>query len=559
MTRPLPTARTGLMLDLRATLQGSRRAVNPRKPTVPIAQFFAIVLAALFVICAARDARSAERPRPNIVLILADDIGFSDAGCYGGEIQTPHLDALARDGLRFSQFYNCALCGPSRAALMTGLYPHQAGVTNWTGVLTNRCVTIAESLKRAGYTTGAVGRLDMLTAETWHNPTNLVRHVDRFLGSTGRLGPGNYFMPVRNTDFFRNGEPFTPPPGVYKTDLITDFAVEFIAEAATRAQPFFLYFAHYAPHWPLHAKPADIAKYRDLYRRLGWDDARAERHRRLLREGLIPESCRLSPRDTRAPAWTAAKDREWEAERMAVFAAQVDALDQSVGRVLDALRRAKVDDNTLVLFLSDNGASDTVSVASVDKPGRTWRTDNTPTRFGSVPSIQPGPAENFVTAGPAWSNVSNAPFRNHKATNHEGGIASPLIARWPAVIREHGKISHELSHITDIAATCLDVAGVAYPGDFSARKPHPPIGRSLVPVFEGKARTGHESLCWSTSGARAVRAGPWKLVSEKGKNWELYNLDRDRAELDNLAASDPSRVQSLENIFRAWSSSAPAR
>lgn len=493
-------------------------------------------------------------PRPNIVLILADDMGFSDLGCYGGEIQTPNLDRLAKGGLRFSQFYNCALCGPSRAALMTGQHPHQVGISGWTGLLNQRCVTACELLKRAGYATAAVGRLDMLTAENWHEPANIHKFVDRFLGSTGHTGPGNYFKAVRNTEFFRDGQPFTlPTENSYKTDLITDFATQFITEAAAKEQPFFLYFAHYAPHWPLHAKPEDIAKYRALYRQLGWDTARAQRHQRLLEQGLLPAGTKLSPRDSRAPAWVDAKSKDWEAERMATYAAQVDALDQSVGRVMDALRRTGADKNTLVLFLSDNGASDQPMNAQLDKPGQTWRLDGTPTRVGNQPGIQPGPADNFVTAGPAWANVSNTPFRQHKNTNHEGGIASPLIAWWPGVITRSNSISPELAHITDITATCLDVAGVAYPAQFEGRMVQPLAGRSLLPVLQGGQRGGHASLCWATSGARAVRVGSWKLVSLKNAPWELYDLATDRTELNNLAAQQPERVRTMARVFEEWS------
>ncbi|KAF0174669.1 MAG: arylsulfatase [Limisphaerales bacterium] len=498
--------------------------------------------------------------RPNIILILADDMGFSDLGCYGGEIQTPNLDRLARGGLRFSQFYNCALCGPSRAALMTGLHPHQVGITGWTGLLNQRCVTACELLKRAGYATAAVGRLDMVTAEKWHDPVNIHKFVDRFLGSTGHTGPGNYFKAVRNTAFFRDGQPFTlPAEGSYKTDLITDFATQFITEAAGKEKPFFLYFAHYAPHWPLHAKPADIAKYRELYRQLGWDEARAQRHRRLLELGLLPPNTKLSPRDARAPAWSEAKDKDWEAERMATFAAQVDSLDQSVGRVMETLRRTGADKNTLVLFLSDNGASDQPMNAQLDKPGQTWRLDGTRTRFGNKPDIQPGPADNFVTAGPAWANVSNAPFRQHKQTNHEGGIASPLIAWWPGVVARTNGISPELAHITDITATCLDVAGVTYPAQFEGRQVQPLAGRSLLPVLKGGQREGHASLCWSTSGARAVRAGSWKLVSLKGAPWELYDLATDRTELNDLARQQSERVQTMAKVFEEWQRAGEAR
>ena len=320
---------------------------------------------------------------PNIVVIMADDLGYSDLGCYGGEIQTPNLDQLAGGGLRFSQFYNCALCGPSRAALMTGLHPHQVGIFGWTGLLNDRCVTVFELLKRAGYATCAVGRLDMVTADNWHDPAIIGRYLDRFLGSTGHTGPGNYFKEVRNTQFYCDGRSFTlPPEGTYKTDLITDFATDFIAEAAVGEKPFFLYVSHYAPHWPLHAKPEDMAKYRDLYRKLGWDEARLRRYQRLVELGLIGAESRLSPRDPRVPAWQDAQNKEWEADRMAAYAGQVDSLDQSVGRVMDALRGAHVDDNTLVMFLSDNGASDQ-TVGELDKPGQTWRVDGTLTRVGN--------------------------------------------------------------------------------------------------------------------------------------------------------------------------------
>ena len=274
---------------------------------------------------------------------------------------------------------------------------------------------------------------------------------------------------------------------------------------------------------PLHAKESDIANYRGLYRALGWDAARQERHRRLIELGLIPPGTKLSPRDSRAPGWSEAKFQEWEAERMAVYAAQVDSLDQSVGRVMEALRGAGADRDTLVFFLSDNGASDK-PVTQLDKPGRTWRLDGTPTRVGNRPDIRPGPAENFVTAGPAWANVSNAPFRGHKQSNFEGGIASPLIVWWPGIVSGTGAISPELSHITDIPATCLDAAGVAYPEEFEGRRLQPIAGRSLLPVLRGGTRTGHEVLCWATSGSRAVRQGKWKLVDASKGSWELYDL-----------------------------------
>lgn len=477
-------------------------------------------------------------------------MGFSDPGCYGGEIQTPNLDRLAAEGLRFSQFYNCALCGPSRSALMTGIHPHQAGISGWTGLLNDRCVTLFELLERTGYNTCAVGRLDMATAENWHEPQNIAHHVDRFFGSTGHLGPGNYFKNVRNTSFYRDGKAYSLPEGGYKTDLITDFTVDFIRQHDP-AKPFLLYMAHYAPHWPLHAKPEDIAKYRALYRKLGWDAAREQRLQRLIGNGILPAGTKLSPRDARAAAWNEANDLDWEAERMATYAGQIDCLDQSVGRVMEALRSTGADKNTLVFFLSDNGSSDQ-AVAQLDKPGQTWRSDGTLTQVGNRPAIQPGPADHFVTAGPAWANVANCPFREHKNTNHEGGISSPLIAWWRGVIARPGSVSSELSHITDIMATCLDVAHGTYPATFDGRNVTPAAGKSLLPVLKGGTRAGHESLCWSTSGARAVRVGNWKLVSLAGKPWELYDFNTDRTELHDLAREQPERVQSMAAIFEAW-------
>lgn len=504
------------------------------------------------IAAAARTVPASGAARPNIVVILADDMGYSDLGCYGGEIETPNLDRLASRGVRFSQFYNCALCGPSRAALMTGLHPHRVGITEWTGLLNDRCMTLFELLKRDGYATAAVGRLDMVTADDWHDARAIQRHVDRFLGSTGHKGPGNYFKEVRNNAFWKDGERFAiPADGPYKTDLITDFSVEFIRDAARERRPFFLYVAEYAPHWPLHAKPADMDPYIARYRELGWDEARAGRLRRLVEQGIIDAGTKLSPRDRRVSAWADAEHKDWEARRAAAFAGQVVSLDQGVGRILTALGQAGIEGDTLVVFLSDNGASDT-SVGPLDRPGQTWRSDGTPTRVGNRPDIPPGGADTFVTAGPPWANVSNAPFRGHKNSTHEGGIATPCIVSWPGVVRRPGSVSHEPGHIVDITATVLDAAGVTHPGKFPGRRPLPPDGQSLLPVLRGEERVGHGALCWETSGARAVREGPWKLVAPKDGPWELYDLAVDRTELRDLAARHPERVAAMTRLFDAW-------
>jgi arylsulfatase len=266
----------------------------------------------------------------------------------------------------------------------------------------------------------------------------------------------------------------------------------------------------------------------------------------------VPPGTELSPRDPRAIAWSEAKNLDWEAERMATYAAQIDSLDQSVGRVMDALRSTGADKNTLVFFLSDNGSADT-SVGQLDKPGQpTWRSDGTLTKAGNKPNIQPGPADNFVTAGPAWSCLANTPFRLHKNSNHEGGIATPFIAWWPGVVAKPGSITPELGHITDIMATALDVAHETCPATYGQRTVTPPAGKSLLPVLKGGAIADRAPLCWSTSGSKAVRVGHWKLVAPPNKPWELYDLSTDRTELHDLASQQPERVKSMAGIFDEW-------
>ena len=460
-------------------------------------------------------AGSPRGPRPNIVLIMADDLGYSDLGCYGGEIHTPNLDRLAAQGLRFSQFYNCALCGLSRAALLTGLYPPQVGMRGWTGLLNERCTTSVELLHQAGYATLVVGRLDMTTAETWHDPQCLSRHIDHYFGSTGHTGPGNYFRPVRGTNFYLDGQPYEfPAEETYKTDLITDYAVQFLQQAAQRDAPFFLYIAQYAPHWPLHARPEDIAEYRDLYRQTGWDELRRRRHQRLIELQLIDPALAISPRDARVPAWRQAPHQDWEAERMAVYAAQVDRMDQSVGRILEAVQQAGVERNTLVLFLSDNGASDQAVNGPLDRPGNPWRLDGTPTRVSNCPDILPGGADAFVTGGPPWANVSNTPFRSYKNTCYEGGIATPLIVRWPGVVPQGGEVTGEVGHIMDLMATCLDVARVEYPSRFAAPALAPGRQESAAglsrPLARGPRRIvlDGQRLPGSQDGPLETRRGP---------------------------------------------------
>jgi len=498
------------------------------------------------------EAAQTSGKRPNIIVIMADDMGFSDLGCYGGEIDTPNIDRLAAEGMRFSQFYNCAVCGPSRSSLLSGLYHHQVGVRNWTGKLPNNCTTIAELLHEDGYTTMMVGRMDFITVGNWYEPKVAERYLDHFFGSNGHTGPGNYFKAIRGVQILLYGKEYQiPEEGFYSTDAMNDYAVKFLEEAVCKDKPFFLYAAPSAPHWPLHAKPEDIAKYREKYRKQGWDKLREHRRQRLVEMGLVDERTALSPRDKRVPVWEEAKDKDWEAERMAVYAAQIDCLDQGVGRILTKLKQMGVEDNTLIVFLSDNGASDQGGPKGwFNIPN--WRLDGQPTRWGNSPSIMPGPADTFCSYGPPWANVSNTPFRQYKGTNYEGGISTPLIARWPSVIRRGGTITHQTGHIIDIMATCLDVAGIKYPAEFAGRKILPLEGKSLLPIFQGKRRRGHKALYWELSGHLAMRMAKWKLTAMKNKGWELYDLETDRSEMNNLADKYPPKVEQMKKMYETW-------
>jgi len=490
--------------------------------------------AASLSLCGA-PALAKERKRPNIVVILADDMGFSDLGCYGSEIATPHLDGLAREGLRFTQFYNAARCCPSRAALLTGLYPHQASVGHmsqdwrkpgYLGHLNDRCVTIGEVLRAAGYHTLTVGK--------WHVGERprywpLKRGFDRFYGTPE--GGGHYFGLMKGRTLVLDDQAIHYPDGAYISDLFNDRAVEFIDRYGRGDKPFFLYLAHIAPHYPLHALPEDIARYRGKYR-VGWDRLRVERHKRLLEMGIVEGKWPLSPRDRRARAWADVRNKEAWDLKMAIYAAQIDSMDRGIGRVLAKLREVGAEQNTLVVFLSDNGAC----VANLNR----------------TPGIPPGTADSYYSYGPGWANLSNTPFRLFKGWDHEGGTATPFIARWPAVICQRGALTHQVAHITDIMATCLDMAGADYPESFGGKPIVPLAGKSLLPIFRGGTREGHDALFWEHQGNRAARMGRWKLAAEHGGRWELYDMEADRTELRDLAGRQPDRAAELLARYQAW-------
>jgi arylsulfatase len=479
-----------------------------------------------------------QKPRPNIVIMLADDMGFSDIGCYGSEIRTPNLDRMAANGLRFSQFYNCARCCPTRAALLTGLYPHQTAVGHmiddyhfpgYRGYLNERCATIAEVLRPAGYTTLLSGKWHV-GEQRPHWPCD--RGFDEFYGlisganSYWRLDPGRVMA--------RNNEPITPPSdGFYMTDAISDNAVQFLQQHGRGEKPFFLYLAYTAPHWPLHAWEDDITSYLDVYRQ-GWDAVRAARHRRLLEAGIMRKEWALPPLD--GTPWAQTDDRDELVRRMAVYAAQVARMDAGIGRVMAALDTLGQADNTLVLFLSDNGGCAEI----IERSAR--------------PAAPTGSADSFRSYGRTWANVSNTPLQRYKQYVHEGGIATPLVAHWPRGIRAPGRLEHQPGHVIDILPTCLDVAGVAYPRALDGRALTPLEGISFAPVFADQPRREHDVLYWEHQGNRAVRAGDWKLLAERGESpqWALHNIAQDRTELHDLAAAQPARVKELNALYEQW-------
>jgi len=459
--------------------------------------------------------------RPNIVIMMLDDLGFSDFGCYGSEIETPHIDALAADGLRFSRFYNTAKCHSSRVSLLTGLYCDQAGSN-----ALDRGVTIAEVLEKAGYRTAMVGK--------WHlngEPTD--RGFERYFGHLS--GATNFFT---GDDTFRlNGEPWEEfDEDFYTTDAFIDHAKNFLDEmiAPADGKPFLLYVAHNAPHYPLHVIEEDFRKYEHRYD-AGWDAVRDRRFARQREMGLIPEGWALSPRPENVPAWKelTVEEKRWESERMAAFAGMVDRVDQATGRLVDHLKERGVFEDTLIMICSDNGACPFDRTRGGEK--RPWDPDS------------------YWCYDTGWSHVGNTPFRLHKQNQHEGGIASPLIVHWPAGLDTRpGSIVDDPAHLVDFMATCLDVAGADYPRSWPGIELEPLQGLSLRPIFAGQARTPHDFLFFHFGENRAIRQGKWKIVTHRASRWELYDIEKDGTELRDLADQYPEKVEELSTLWHEF-------
>ncbi len=525
--------------------------------------------------------------RPNIIVILADDVGYSDIGCFGGEIQTPNLDALAKNGLRFTQFYNTARCCPTRASLLTGLYPHQAGVGHMTvdgghegyrGELNRRCATIAEVLRPAGYSTYMAGKwhvvnnTDIKLNGSKHN-WPIQRGFDRYYGTI--VGAGNYFDPAMltrdNTNITAFSDAEYRPARYYYTDALADQTVRFIREHHERTpdKPFFTYLAFTAAHWPLHALEEDIAKYRGKYD-VGYEPIRAVRLAKMKQLGLIDQKWQPAPLKG---DWASVSNKAWEARCMEVYAAQLDRMDQGIGKVVDELRRQGTLDNTLIFYMQDNGGcAEGVGRARQARPRKATAAksadyvfvnhhaphtrDGRPYRVG--PDAMPGPEDTYIAYGEAWANVSNTPFREYKHWTHEGGISTPLIVHWPKGISasRRGKLESQPGHLIDIMATCVDVADAKYPRALGTNSITPLEGASLAPALRGKSIDRKNPIFWEHEANRAVRDGRWKLVAKENKPWELYDMDFDRTEQHDLASAEPKRTQRLAAQWDAYAARA---
>jgi len=528
--------------------------------------------------------------KPNIVVIMSDDMGYSDLGCYGGEIETPNLDQLADGGLRFTQFYNTARCCSTRAALLTGLYAHQAGIGHmvdgpgpksgseaYSGELSRRAVTMAEVLRGAGYATYMAGKWHVTgktrpVGEQQQANWPLQRGFDRFYGTIH--GAGSFFDPNTltrdNTYISPFADPEYTPKEYYYTDAIADHATRFVTEHKQQQadQPFFLYVAMTAAHWPMHAKEVDIAKYKGRYDG-GYEAVRSARIAKMKQLGLLDPRWLVSPA---AADWSEVEDAAWETRCMEVYAAMVDSMDQGIGRLIESLKANGQFENTLILFLQDNGgcaealgrnrafeprgdkptleplAADYLQPDMIPKQTR----DGFPVRQGR--GVMPGAADTYVAYGRNWANVSNTPFREYKHWEHEGGISSPLIAHWPAGIaaRRVGQLDATPSHLIDIMATCVDLAKADYPTEFSGNPIQPLEGVSLAPALSGSAVLRPQPLFWEHEGNRAARSGDWKLVAKEGGDWELYDIAADRTEMENLASDQADRVAELSKLWSAW-------
>ena len=495
---------------------------------------YPIGLLPLFLLCTHFIWSEPDRSRPNFILIMVDDMGYSDIGCYGGEVKTPNIDKLAKNGLRFTQFYNTAKCHTTRAELLTGNYAYSIGDNNM-----EHGATFGEVLRPIGYRTLISGK--------WHQtPLPTTRGFDRYYGLAD--GCSNFFNPGIKA---RPGE---GPPGrkgktrtrrwaiedkvimgytspdkkFYHTDAFTSYAIDRLDEYKGEEKPFVLYLPYTAPHYPLHAWPEDIAKYRGKYK-VGWDKIRKQRFKRMKEMGIIGSNHKLTPRASKA--WEDLSEEQKDAEdlKMAVYAAMIDRVDQNLGRLFAKVKELGKWENTLIMFLTDNGACS-------EQPNTT-------------PDIPPGPVESYRTISVGWANASNTPYKKFKSTDYEGGIRPPFIAHWPGVIKP--AMTNQVGHLIDVSATFRDITGAKYPKIINGKKTKTPVGKSLLPIFKGKEREIHHEIYWRFNRANAVRQGDLKVV-RAGKAWELYDLKADPTEMNNLAKQRPEKTDELSKMWEDW-------
>ncbi len=539
----------------------------------------------LLFVCqyASAQAPSNNLNKPNVIVILTDDIGFSDIGCFGSEIRTPNIDKLAGNGIRFTHFYNTARCSPSRASLLTGLYPHQAGMGHlstenfkepgYVDDLSKNAVTMAEVFQQAGYATYMAGK--------WHVAKSITKAGDksnwpcqrgfqRFFGTLN--GSGSFYDPgtlISNNTFI------TPTKDFYYTNAISDTAVKFINENPSQ-KPFFFYIAYTAAHWPLHAPESEVEKYKGMYDK-GWDATRQVRFEKLKKLGIISDKAVLTERGVTIPEWENAPLKDWQVKKMEVYAAMIDVMDQGIGKIIAALEKKGQLENTIIFYMHDNGGcAETLDSNQPEKPLTAEQQlikpfaadsiflDKKPiyTRAGefirSGQGVMPGNANTWVTYGVEWANVSNTPFSMYKHWTHEGGIATPLIMQWPNGIKAKGQLRMQPGHLIDIMATCIDIAGINYPIQFNGNTIQPLEGKSLVPAFTNK-KIKRDFIFWEHEGNRAIRVGKWKLVSKTQKAkvftavdetaWELYDMENDPAETNNLTKKYPEKVKTLSALW----------
>ena len=528
-------------------------------------------------------AQKKEIKKPNVIVILTDDIGYSDVGCFGSEIKTPNIDRLAQNGLSFTHFYNTGRCSPTRASLLTGLYPHQAGMGHlstenykelgYVDDLSKTAVTLAEVFKQAGYATYMTGK--------WHIAKNLKKEGDksnwpcqrgfeRYFGTLN--GSGSYYDPgtlISNNTFITPGKDF------YYTNAISDTTVKFIKEHKTN-KPFFFYVAYTAAHWPLHAPESEVQKYKGIYDK-GWDATREARFTKLKKLGIISDKAVLTERGVSIPEWKDEKMKDWQVRRMEVYAAMIDVMDQGIGRIITALEQKGELDNTIIFYMHDNGGcAESLNSNQIEVPataeqqlGKRYAKDSI--FMGKQPlysregefirsgkGVMPGNANSWVTYGEEWANVSNTPFRLYKHWTHEGGIASPLIIHWPKGITTKGTLNNQSTHLIDIMATCVDIAGIKYPKEFNGNAIQTYEGVSLQPTFHNKT-IHRDYIFWEHEGNRALRSGKWKLVSKTQKNkvftladqnaWELYDMENDPTETKNVSSLYPDKVKKMSAVW----------